>query len=50
MHDHRKGLLQLLQLLLHLLLPEPWQPRAKPPIRCPQCSGVMEIFAVCVRT
>lgn len=49
LHGNRKGLLQVVQLLLRVVLPEPWQPEPKPPIRCPQCGGVMEIAAVRVR-
>ena len=49
LHGNRKGLLQVVQLLLRVVLPEPWQPEPKPPISCPQCGGVMEIAAVRVR-
>jgi hypothetical protein len=31
LHGHRKGLLQVVQLLLHVVLPEPWQPRPSHP-------------------
>jgi hypothetical protein len=42
------------QLLLHVVLPEPWQSQPwqslpKPPIRCPHCGGVMAIITVRVR-
>jgi hypothetical protein len=49
LHGNSQKLLQLVQLLLRVVLPEPWQPHPKPPIRCPHCGGVMEIVAVRVR-
>jgi hypothetical protein len=44
----------MVQLLLRLVLPEPWQDQqclrqSKPPILCPHCGGVMAIIAVRVR-
>jgi hypothetical protein len=39
----------VLQLLLHVMLPEPRPPQPRPPIYCPLCGGVIEIVAVRVR-
>jgi hypothetical protein len=39
----------VLQLLLHVRLPEPRPAQPRPPIYCPLCGGVMEIVAVRVR-
>lgn len=39
-------LLQVVQLLLHVMLPEPRLEQPRPPIYCPLCGGVMEIVAV----
>jgi hypothetical protein len=54
LHGNSQKLLQVVQLLLRVVLPEPWQSqpwqsRPKPPIRCPHCGGVMAIIAVRVR-
>jgi hypothetical protein len=49
LHGNCQKLLQTVQLLLHVVLPEPWKPQPKPPIRCPHCGGVMAIIAVRVR-
>lgn len=49
LHGNSVGLLQVVQLLLRVVLPEPWRPKPKPPIFCPQCGGVMEVVAVRVR-
>ena len=54
LHGNSQKLLQVVQLLLHVVLPDPWlsqpwQSRPKPPIRCPHCGGVMAIIAVRVR-
>jgi hypothetical protein len=54
LHGNSQKLLQVVQLLLHVVLPEPWQSQPwqslpKPPIRCPHCGGVMAIIAVRVR-
>jgi hypothetical protein len=49
LHGNSVGLLQVVQLLLRVVLPEPWRPKPKPPICCPQCGGVMEVVAVRVR-
>ena len=49
LHGNSQKLLQVVQLLLRVVLPEPWRPPPKPPILCPQCGGVMEIIAVRVR-
>jgi hypothetical protein len=49
LHGNSVGLLKVVQLLLRVVLPEPWRPKPKPPICCPQCGGVMEVVAVRVR-
>lgn len=49
LHGNSHQLLQVVQLLLHVVLPEPWRPEPKPPIRCPHCGGAMAIIAVRVR-
>ena len=49
LHGNSRKLLHVVQLLLRVVLPEPWQPQLKPPIRCPHCGGVMAIMAVRVR-
>jgi hypothetical protein len=54
LHGNSQKLLQMVQLLLRLVLPEPWQDQqclrqSKPPILCPHCGGVMAIIAVRVR-
>lgn len=49
LHGNSQKLLQVVQLLLRGVLPEPWRTQPKPPIRCPQCGGVMAILAVRVR-
>jgi hypothetical protein len=49
LHGNSRQLLQVVQLLLHVVLPEPSRPQPRPPIRCPRCGGVMEIVAVRVR-
>lgn len=54
LHGNSQKLLQVVQLLLRVVLPDPWQSqpwqsRPKPPIRCPHCGGVMAIIAVRVR-
>jgi hypothetical protein len=49
LHGNSQKLLQTVQLVLHVVLPEPWKPQPKPPIRCPHCGGVMAIIAVRVR-
>ena len=49
LHGNSQKLLQVVQLLLRVVLPEPRQPQPKPPIRCPHCGGVMAIIAVRVR-
>lgn len=49
LHGNSVGLLQVVQLLLRVVLPEPCRPKPKPPICCPQCGGVMEVVVVRVR-
>ena len=49
LHGNSQKLLQTVQLLLRVVLPEPWQPQPKPPISCPHYGGVMAIIAVRVR-
>jgi hypothetical protein len=49
LHGNSLGLLQAVQLLLRVVLPEACRPIPKPPIFCPQCGGVMEVVAVSVR-
>ncbi len=54
LHGNSQKLLQVVQLLLRVVLPEPWQGQqcqrqTKPPILCPHCGGVMAIIAVRVR-
>jgi hypothetical protein len=49
LHGNSQKLLQVVQLLLHMMLPEPRPPQPRPPIYCPLCGGVMEIVAVQVR-
>lgn len=50
LHGNCKRLIQLVQLLLKVSLPD--QPAAshKPPVLCPRCRGVMNIIAVRVRS
>jgi hypothetical protein len=49
LHGNSQKLLQVVQVLLRVVLPEPWRPQPKPPILCPHCGGVMAIIAVRVR-
>ncbi len=39
----------VVQLLLHVMLPEPRPAQPRPPIYCPLCGGVMDIVEVRVR-
>ena len=49
LHGNCAALLQVVQLLLGVVVPEPWRPKPKPPMCCPHCGGLMEIVAVRVR-
>jgi hypothetical protein len=49
LHGNSQKLLQVVQLLLHVMLPEPRPAQPRPPVYCPLCGGVMEIVAVRVR-
>jgi hypothetical protein len=49
LHCNCKRLLQLLQLLLMVRLPEPMPERERPPVLCPHCQGVMRIIATRLR-
>ena len=49
LHGNGKRLIQLVQLLLRVALPDRSEPGHKPAVLCPQCGGVMEVLAVRVR-
>jgi hypothetical protein len=54
LHGNSPKLLQVVQWLLRVVLPDPWQGQPcqrqpKPPILFPHCGGVMAIIAVRVR-
>ena len=49
LHGNCKRLLQLLQLLLMVRLPDPMPEIDRPPVLCPHCKGVMRIIATQLR-
>jgi hypothetical protein len=49
LHGNGKRLIQLVQLLLRVVLPDRSEPSHKPAVLCPQCGGVMKILAVRAR-
>ena len=49
LHGNCKRLLQLLQLILMVRLPEPLPEMERPPVLCPHCRGVMRIIATWLR-
>lgn len=49
LHGNCRRLIQLVQLLLRVVVPVPVEHRRKPPMLCPQCSGVMHVIAVRVK-
>ena len=50
LHGNAKRLIQLLQLLLHVIPQPPKQRREKPPVLCPLCGHAMALLAIRVKT
>jgi hypothetical protein len=49
LHGNAKAMVQLLQILLHLIPLQPIPANGKQPMACPECGGLMRIIAVRVK-